>query len=583
MRKLHLIGVIAASLTLAPIPSIAQPAGTDDAAYRHLADDYLTGFLAWRPEAGTGLGLHEYDGKVTDLSRASIEREQERMTRARASLTAIDQGKLSPEMSRECRALLASINAELLGFEVFHGHYRNPMTYSAAFDLTTYAKRDFAPKPQRLRSVVAILREVPRTIADGRANLEDRLARPYITTAIEEANGTADFISDDLVKAFDDVKDDELQADFARARAAAAAEMKGYAKWLESEKLPKAGDEFAMGPGAYAHMLRDTELLALSPEQVLEIGLRELKREQERFAAAAARIDRAKPALEVFKSIQHEHPTEQSLIPDTVRHLDAIRQFVIDRKLVSFPSMVPVKVEETPKFARATSFASMDSPGPFENASEAFYYVTPTEPTWDAKRKEEWLTSFSFYATDVTSIHEAYPGHYVQHLHLKASNASKIDKVFGSYAFIEGWAHYCEQMVIDEGYPAGVEDATAAKYRLDQSQEALLRLCRLCVSMKMHCQKMTVEEATKFFMDNCYYEEAPARQEAIRGTFDPGYCFYTLGKLQILKLREDYKRQEGAGFSLMKFHDEMLGHGQPPIRLLREAILKDKALWDAAL
>jgi uncharacterized protein (DUF885 family) len=580
MRKIQLVLIVAALLAVAPIVCVAQ---TDDATYRRLADEYLNGFLAWRPEAGTGLGLHEYDGKVTDLSRASIEREQERLVRARAALAAIDLGKLSPEASRECRALLAAVNSELLGFEVFHGHYRNPMTYSAAFDLTTYAKRDFAPKAERLKSVVAILREVPRTLANGRASLEERLARPYIQTAIEEANGTADFITDDLVKAFDDVKDDALQADFAEVHTAAAAEMKAYSKWLESQKLPKAHDEFAMGPEAYGHMLADTELLALSPEQVLEIGLRELKREQERFAAAAARIDRAKPALEVFRGIQHEHPTEQSLIPDTVRHLDAIRQFVIDRKLVSFPSMVAVKVEETPKFARATSFASMDSPGPFEKASEAFYYVTPTEPTWDAKRKEEWLTSFSFYATDVTSIHEAYPGHYVQHLHLKASNASKIDKVFGSYAFIEGWAHYCEQMVIDEGYPAGVDDATAAKYRLDQSQEALLRLCRLCVSMKMHCQKMTVDEATKFFMDNCYYEEAPARQEAIRGTFDPGYCFYTLGKLQILKLREDYKKQEGAGFSLMKFHDELLRHGQPPIRLLREAMLKDKLLWDAAL
>jgi uncharacterized protein (DUF885 family) len=216
-------------------------------------------------------------------------------------------------------------------------------------------------------------------------------------------------------------------------------------------------------------------------------------------------------------------------------------------------------------------------------ATEAFYYVTPTEPQWDAKRKEEWLTAFNFYATDVTSIHEAYPGHYVQALHLKASPASRIDKAFGSYAFIEGWAHYSEQMVIDEGFPAGADATTAAKYRLEQSDEALLRLCRLVASIRMHTKGMSVDEATKFFMDNCYYEEAPARQEAERGTYDPGYGFYTLGKLQILKLREDWKKQEGDGFTLQRFHDELLKHGQPPIRLLREVMLKDAKSWDEAM
>jgi uncharacterized protein (DUF885 family) len=246
--------------------------------------------------------------------------------------------------------------------------------------------------------------------------------------------------------------------------------------------------------------------------------------------------------------------------------------------------MVPVKVEETPKFDRATSLASMDAPGPFEPATEAFYYVTPTEPEWDAKRKDEWLTSFNYYTTDVVTIHEAYPGHYVQFLHLKASGATRAEKVFGNYAFVEGWAHYCEQMVLDEGFPgAGADELTRAKYRLAQSSEALLRLCRLCVSVKMHCQGMSVEAGKRFFMDNCYYEEAPALAEAERGTYDPGYGFYTLGKLQILKLREDYKKQEGANFSLKKFHDTLLDHGQGPIRLLRERMLKDAKLWDELL
>jgi uncharacterized protein (DUF885 family) len=253
---------------------------------------------------------------------------------------------------------------------------------------------------------------------------------------------------------------------------------------------------------------------------------------------------------------------------------------------------VRAEVTETPQYLRATSFASMDTPGPFETkATEAYYYVTPPEKNWSAQQKEEWLTSFNYYTTDIVSIHEVYPGHYVQFLHLNASSATKLEKIFGSYAFIEGWAHYAEQMMVDEGFgangPGGSAQSNgsvqAAKYRLAQIDEALLRACRFCVSIKMHCKKMSVDEATRFFRDNCYYEEKPARQEAMRGTFDPEYLYYTLGKLEILKLREDYRKQQGTKFTLRKFHDEILRHGAPPVRLLREVLLTDRSIWEKAL
>ena len=229
----------------------------------------------------------------------------------------------------------------------------------------------------------------------------------------------------------------------------------------------------------------------------------------------------------------------------------------------------------------------MDTPGPFETkATEAYYYVTPTEPDWPAQQKEEWLTAFNYYTTDIVSVHEAYPGHYVQYLCLNASPATRLEKIFASYAFSEGWAHYAEQMMVDEGFGAGSqskpsyeESLKAAKYRLAQTDEALLRLCRLCVSIKMHTQGMTVADATKFFMDNCYYEKKPAHDEAVRGSYDPEYLYYTIGKLEILKLRADYQKQEGANFSLQKFHDEMLRHGAPPLRLLREVMLKNRKSW----
>ena len=319
--------------------------------------------------------------------------------------------------------------------------------------------------------------------------------------------------------------------------------------------------------------------------------MEKLKTEQEAFADAAKKIDPNKSAVEVFKQIQSEHPTPQNLIPDIAKDLEKIRKYVSSHHLVTIPSDVRAQIKETPQYRRATSFASMDTPGPFEKrATEAYYYVTPTESDWPEKQKEEWLTAFNYYTSDIVSIHEAYPGHYVQFLRLNASPASKVEKIFGSYAFIEGWAHYCEQMMIEQGYgsatgssPSEEDMKRAAKYRMAQADEALLRLCRLCVSIKMHTQNMSVDEATKFFQDNCYYEQKPAHSEAMRGTFDPGYLNYTLGKLQILKLRDDYKAQQGDEFSLQKFHNELLNHGMPPIRLLREIMLKDQSKWDEVL
>jgi len=257
----------------------------------------------------------------------------------------------------------------------------------------------------------------------------------------------------------------------------------------------------------------------------------------------------------------------------------------VEKKIVTIPSKVRARVDETPQYLRATSFASMDTPGPFETkATEAYYYVTPVEPEWPAEQKEEWLSAFNYYTTDVVSIHEAYPGHYTQFLCLNASPATRLEKIFNSYAFVEGWAHYTEQMIVDEGFGTAQmqtqEDLTrAAKYRLAQSIEALLRLCRMCVSIKTHCEGMSLEDATKFFEQNCYYERKPAYQEALRGTYDPGYLYYTVGKLQVLKLRDDWRKQEGRRFTLQRFHDELLSHGAPPIRLLREVMLNDRTEW----
>jgi len=468
---------------------------------------------------------------------------------------------------------------------------RNPMVYTRAADLNVYVQRNFAPLEDRVRSLTAIESQIPNILIAARTNLDEVLPKPYVELAIEMAKGASDFLKKSLPPAVAGVKDEQVRIAFENANRKAAHAVNDYATWLEREKLSKASLNFALGEEKFRRLLAQTELVDLPPQKILEVGMAQLKAEQEAFADAAQKIDPSKSPVEVFRQIQSEHPTPQNLIPGVSKDLDKIRKYVVNRHLVSIPSDVRPKVKETPQYERATSFASMDTPGPFEKrATEAYYYVTPTENDWPEKQKQEWLTAFNYYTSDITSIHEAYPGHYVQFLHLNESPASKVEKIFDSYAFTEGWAHYCEKMMLDEGYgsatnstPSEDDVKRAAKYRMAQVDEALLRLCRLCVSIKMHTQNMSIDEATKFFQENCYYEEKPARQEAMRGTFDPGYLSYTLGKLEILKLRDDYKAQEGDEFSLEKFHNELLNHGMPPIRLLREIMLKDQSKWDEVL
>jgi uncharacterized protein (DUF885 family) len=566
-------------------------AETEDAEYEAVAEEYIKGYLGAHPLEGTALGLHEYDGKITDYSRLALDAELSRLRRFDDRLSKFDPGKLSVRQSIDLRILQAAVKKDLFEMQDMSMFERNPMVYARAADVNVYIKRNFAPLEDRVRSLVAIESQVPNILTAARTNLNDVVPRPYVELAIQVAKGSADFLKKDLVAAIGNLKDEQLRVAFHEANRKAANALNDYATWLEREKLPKASMDYALGEEKFRSLLAQTELVDLPPQKILEIGMDQLKAEQTAFAEAAKKIDPNKPPVEVFKQIQSEHPTPQNLIPDVGRDLDKIRKYVLNHHLVGIPSEVRAKVKETPQYLRATSFASMDTPGPFEKrANEAYYYVTPTENDWPEKQKEEWLSAFNYYTSDVVSIHEAYPGHYVQFLHLNMSPATKVEKIFGSYAFVEGWAHYCEKMMLDEGYgassnstPSEDDVKRAAKYRMAQADEALLRLCRLCVSIKMHTQKMSIDDATKFFQENCYYEEKPARQEAMRGTFDPGYLNYTLGKLQILKLRDDYKAQQGDDFSLQKFHNELLNHGMPPVRLLREIMLKDQSKWDQVL
>jgi len=570
----------------------AAEANPTETAFETATAEFVQYYHDTVPLAGVAQGWHQYDGQFVVPTAENIAVFRQRLGSYRRRFAAFDPARLSLKARRDLSVIQNRIGMSLLYADRLRWMERSPLAYADQPDISIYLKRDWKPLVERVRDLTAILKLAPAQFAAARANLEARLPRPWIELGILVAEGTAGFWEKDVATEAAKVSDPAIRGEFGVANAAALRAIRGYIDWLKNERLPQAVNESGMGREAFTEML-GLEMMSLSPERVREIARRELKAEQERFAAAARELDPAKPASEVFLAIQKDHPTEAGLIPDTRRTLEAIRQFVLDQRLVTIPSEVRAQVKETLPPFRATSFASMDTPGPFEtNATEAYYYVTPTEPEWTPIQKEEWLTAFNYYTTDVVSIHEAYPGHYVQFLALNASAASTAAKVFGSYAFIEGWAHYTELMLIEAGFagpkpmarPPSQEDLQrAARYRLAQSSEALLRLARLFCAVELHCSGMTVEEATRFFAENAYYLEKPARSEAMRGTMDPGYGFYTLGKLQLLKLRADWKAQEGERFSQQRFHDEVLRHGMPPVRMLREFLLRDSATWDATL
>ena len=564
--------------------SSAPSAGSADSTFQKMSDAFLDHELAAGPEAAVALGFHQYDGLLTDYSKPALDSELTRLKDFDHRLGALDTTALSPAMFYDYRILRAGVRNSIFTMEDREAYTKNPMTYAGAIDVNIYVKRNFGPLEDRVRSIIRIENGSPAVFTAARANLADSLGKPLIGTAIEVAKGSASFLSKDLVIALKDLKNDSLRTAFNAANKIAIDQVNGYVDYLKKVKLPKATNDYAIGTEKYKKMLLYQEYIDMSPDSVLAIGLKELKKEQDAFNAAAKIIDPTKKPIDVYHEMEKEHPTADSLIPDARKQLESIRQFVVDKKIITIPSEVRAICKETPEYARATSTASMDIPGPFEKkATEAYYYITPVEPSWTAQQKEDWLAQFNYYTTDIVSIHEAYPGHYVQFLHLNASNATKIEKIYASYAFVEGWAHYTEKMMVDEGYGNTGDPVKAAKYRIAQSGDALLRLCRLCVSIQTHCHHMTVDQATKFFMDNWYQGDKPSRQEAIRGTFDPGYLFYTIGKLEILRLREDYRRQEGAAFSLQKFHDLLLDNGMPPIRLIRERLLKDSSTWGKVL
>ena len=533
------------------------------------------------PTAGSRIGRHDYDGRLPDFSSGRVTRRIEEVHRTLAQLSSLSEGDADgsdepARMDRLSRSLLEMfLRRELFNLEEMRTLHNNPQRQVGYIGVGSYVQRDYAPLPERLRSATAILRDVPDFLVTVDELTDSELGEPIRDMAVEAYRGMASFYRTGLAAASSECAAiaPDVAAEFDAARETAALAVTEFAQRLQARQIRP---EFAIGRDLYSRMLQVGEGVDTPLLDVLSIGQANLEQNLRRLDEAAALVAPGKSVREVVVQVAANHPAAEALIPETRDMLEDIRQALIDHDIISVPSEERCQVTETPSYMRY-AFAAMDSPGGLEEvATEAFYYVTPVEPDWTPRQQEEWLTNFNYDTLKIVSVHEVYPGHYVHNLHNRYSRAGErrdlplINRVATSYAFTEGWAHYTEEMMLETEFG---RDNPALW--LTQLLEALVRNCRYLCSLGMHTQGMTVDEATKFFQAHAYMEEHPARREALRGTFDPGYLNYTLGKLMLLKLRQDWRRQEGSAYSLRRFHDATLSWGAPPVPLLRQAMLDE--------
>jgi uncharacterized protein (DUF885 family) len=549
-------------------PALAETASAPDRAFRAQVTQFIEAEMQLYPERATRLGDHRFDDRVDDLTSNGIGQVISHAKEWLALFGADDRKSLSPANEADREWLMAHADGELLWTEQVRSYRRDPEIYLPTSSINGLIKREFAPAEARMRSVAA--REVAalRNLDAARRNLEPTLTpKVFVDIALQQIPATIAFFKNDVPLAFAKVADGPDKRAFAKANAKLVDAIESYARWLKSDLRPKASGDYAIGAAAYRRMLNDADMVDLPLDQLEQVGVKELARLRAEFQKTAAEIDPKRSPAEVMESLSRTHPDASQVIPTVAAGLASIRAYVIAHHIATVPSDVMPMVRETPPYARATTFASMDSPGPFERTTEAFYYVTLPDPSWPAAKQEQLLAFYSAPSISDTSVHEVFPGHYVQFLNNR-HNPDVVRLVYGSGADIEGWGLYCEQMMLDEGLHDG-----DPKYRLAQLQMALMRACRYLVGLRMHTQGMTVDQAAKFFEDNAYQTPHNAMVEALRGTGDPGYLRYQLGKLMILKLREDVRKQRGAAFDLGKFHDAFLEQGAVPIKLIRRAML----------
>ena len=540
------------------------------ASFESFVKSYYDGEYAAHPVAATSAGIHDYDSRVDDMSADGQARNSARLHQTLATLQAMDPHRFSPTDRDDREVLMGRIKGTLLDDETIQYWRSDPGRYSrvatsAVFELV---HRDFAPLAERLRSAIAREREIPAVLAAGKANIEHP-PRAFVEIAIRNIAGSINFYRDAAPSAFAAVEDPELKRDFATSNAAAIDAFEDYKAFLEAQ-LSKADGDFALKSDLFIRRLTDNEMVALPVRKLRDIALRQLHRDQAALKVAAHEVDASKSVAAVVEQVRSQHPSAEALLPTAEADLSGLRGFVSEHHIVSIPGDLLPKVEATPEFMRATITAAMDAPGPFEqHATLAFYYVTPPDAGMAAEKLEDYLQVYYFAGLQLISAHEVWPGHFMQYLTRRSHPEWSLARQLAhAQSTAEGWAHYAEQMMIEEGLGQG--DPTM---RVAQLEEALVRDCRFVGSIELHTGGKSVEDVAQLFMKECGAPQAQARREAYRGTSDPGYLNYTIGKLEILKLREDYKKKMGAKFSLTEFHDRFLAAGLVPVKIIRREMM----------
>ncbi len=536
----------------------------------HFVDDYLGYLYEACPTSATLDGVHTYDDLLEDLSRSALEAQARALSGFSRRLDEIPIEGLTEVERIEHPVIAANIRARAFELEEVRTWERNPQFYAdvLATSLATQSIFPYAPEEERARRMLSKLRQAPRLIQAARDNVKEPPGI-FAKIGLETMRGVLKFIEHDLPRAFSTVDNLHLLGDLADASVEAADAVKGYAGYLEAELAPKARTSFRLGRDKFEKKLQLEEGISLGVDKLLAIATRELWAAQEEFRRTAARLNGGGDPMEAWRKAKGEHPGPGHMVEMAQSQVAQLLTFITRHDLVTIPPAEPLVVAQTPDFYR-WSFASLWTPGPFESKpARSYYYITDADPSWPPERQAEHLRDFAAATLWSISMHEAYPGHFVHALHLRRIE-SKLRKsfLFSPASAVEGWAHYCEQLMIEAGFEKGNPTV-----RLGQIAEALIRLARFIVGIRLHAEDMSVEAGMRFFRDEAFMEEAGARREAERGAFDPTYLVYSAGKLMLLKLRADYKAQQGSRFSLRAFHDTYLGNGTLPIWAQRRLML----------
>ena len=559
-----------------PAPAPSAPAF--DAQYDRLVDQYFDAYFKLHPTDGTAAGFHQYDSQLEDFSPAGLDRERAFLKEYQQKFAAVP-APSRPAAAADLELLRSSIAGQLLDLDNIRMWEKDPDHYSSFVSASAFTimSRNYASQEERLRALVERERQMPTAFNAARRNLKNP-PRVYTEVALEQVPGIIGFFQKDVPAAFSEVKDPKLLSEFHSTNQAVIAALNNYENFLKADLLPVSHGDFRIGAENYRKKLLDEEMVDVPLERLLEIGMADLRRNQQAFKETAAKIDAQRPPQQILQRMEKDHPAPGNLL-DTFRGvLSGLKSYIVAHHIITIPSPVLPIVEETPPFARALTSASMDTPGAYETkAKEAYFNVTLPEPNWPEQRRQEFMESFNRGTIISTAVHEVYPGHYTQFLWVQEA-PSKARKLIFSGSNAEGWAHYCEQMMLDEGYgrtpgaPVN-KDAAFLQLRLGQIQDALLRDARYIVGIEMHTGKMTFDQGVNFFVKEGYQTHAVAEMETKRGTSDPTYLVYTLGKLEIMKLRDDYKKMKGSSFNLQEFHDEFMKQGAVPVKMIRKAML----------